>query len=123
MIIVQQVLANYKFLQSLIASRLLSLNLTSSNAGATPVSLALPPVTTIEDIQESVCVGTFEVEGVESQCHVMNAIVNLEVVKLEKVLIQLAKQVEELSKDGNENGNLAHLILVALKARSSTSSS
>ncbi|CZT03575.1 uncharacterized protein RAG0_10296 [Rhynchosporium agropyri] len=103
-IIVQQMLAIYKSLQSRIASRL-----TSSN------------VSTIEkDLQVSVCVGTFEVEGVESRCHVLNAIVNSEVVKLERVMKQLAKQAEELSKDGNENGNLAHLILVALKACSST---
>jgi hypothetical protein len=52
----------------------------------------------------------------------MKAIVNLEIEKFEKVLIRLEEWTEELSKDGKEEGKLAHLILVALKARLSASS-
>jgi hypothetical protein len=121
-IMVQQVFASYTFLKSQISSRLLSSNLTSSNSRPTSASSTFLPESTSEATGEGVYIGSFKVEGLESQCHVMKAIVNLEIEKFEKVLIRLEEWTEELSKDGKEEGKLAHLILVALKARLSASS-
>jgi len=121
-IIVQQVLASYASLKSRTASLLLSSNNTSSASRPTSASSMLPPTNTNEAIGEGVYIGSFEVEDLESQCHVMKAIVNAEIGRLRKVLIRLEEWADELSNSGKEEGKLAHLILVALKARLSASS-
>jgi hypothetical protein len=121
-IIVQQVLASYTFLKSQISSRLLSSNFTSSNSKPTSASSTFLPESSNEATGDGVYIGSFEVEGLESQCHVMKAIVNLEIGKFEKVLIRLEEWTGALSKNGQEEGKLAHLILVALKAHLSASS-
>jgi hypothetical protein len=121
-IIVQQVLASYKSLKSQISSRLLSSNLTSSNARPSSASSIFLPESTNDNAGEAVYIGSFEVEGIESQCHVLKAIVNLEIERFKKVLTRLEEWTEELSRDGKGEEKLAHQIVVALKALLSATS-
>ena len=121
-IILQQVLASYTSLKSHISSRLFSSNVTSSHLRPSFASYTLPPESTNETLGEAVYIGSFEVEGIESQCHVLKAIVKLEIERFEKVLIRLEEWTVELSRDGKGEGKLAHQIVVALKARLSATS-
>ncbi|RFU32835.1 hypothetical protein B7463_g3486, partial [Scytalidium lignicola] len=116
-LIAQQVLASYKLLKSQISSRLSSSSSpTPSSSRPTPTSSTSPSESANKATGESVYIGSFEVEGLESQCHVMKTVVSLEIERFEKVLIRLEEWTQELSKDGKEEGELAHLLLAALRA-------
>jgi len=116
-IIVQQVMASYIFLNSRISSVLANKGPTSTDSRAASASSSLQPESTDEATSEGVYIGSFEVEDLEGRCYVMKAILNVELGKFKKVLMQLEESTEELIKNGKEEGKLAHLILVALKAR------
>jgi len=124
-IIVQQVVASYTDLRSQISSRSNPSDSPSkdSNPGtksSTNLSSTLKGVH--DDSEESVYIGDFEVQGTESQSHVLRAIVDVEVERLRKVWRRLEEWAKELDKNGKGEGKLVELILATLNARLGTSS-
>lgn len=82
----------------------------------TPGSAAVPSTRSADvSIGESVCVGDFQIKGLESQCYVVGAMVSVEMERLEEVLTQLETWAEEMGKDGESEGKLGGLIIKALR--------